>query len=67
VDSNCVERCLSIVTTMTNGCYPVVSPKTERRLKSLPSEQQPRTSRHRADAGPWIVEGKYFGFASAMF
>jgi hypothetical protein len=56
VDSNCVQRCLSIVTTVANVCDPVVSPRTERRLGSPPREQQPMTSHHRADASPCIVE-----------
>jgi hypothetical protein len=56
VDSNCVQRCPSIVTTVTNGCGPVVSLRTGRRLGSPPREQQPRTAHYRADAGPYIDE-----------
>jgi hypothetical protein len=52
-----VQRRPSIVTVVASGCAPVVSPRTGRRLESLPREQQPRTSYHRADAGPCIVEG----------
>jgi hypothetical protein len=46
----------SIATAVTNGCGPVVSPSTERRLGSPPHERPPRTSHHRADAGPCIIE-----------
>jgi hypothetical protein len=56
VDSNCVQRCLSIVTTVANGCDTVVSLRTKRRLGSPPREQQSRTSHHRADAGSCIIE-----------
>jgi hypothetical protein len=56
VDFNYVQRCQSIVTAAASGCGPVVSPMTGRRLGSLPREQQPRTSNHRADAGPCIIE-----------
>jgi hypothetical protein len=50
VDLNCVHKCLSITTAVTNGCGPVVSSRTGRRLRSPPHEQQPRTSHHRANA-----------------
>jgi hypothetical protein len=52
----CVQRCPSIITAVASGCDPVVSSKTGKRLGSLPREQQPRTSHHRADAGPCIAE-----------
>jgi hypothetical protein len=45
----------------------VASLSTRKILESPPHEQQPRTSHHRADAGPCIIEWWYFGFASAMF
>jgi hypothetical protein len=51
-----VQTCLSIVTVVANGCGPLVSPRTGKRLESLPREQQLRTSHHRADAGPRIIE-----------
>jgi hypothetical protein len=44
------------VTVVANGCGPVASPRIRRRLGSLPREQPPRTSHHRADAGPYIIE-----------
>jgi hypothetical protein len=53
---NCVQRCLSIMTVVTSGCGPVVSPRTGKRLGSSPREHQPRTLHHRADAEPCIVE-----------
>jgi hypothetical protein len=53
---NFVQRCLSIVTVVASGCHPVVSSRIGRRLGSSPREQQPRTSHHRADAGPCIDE-----------
>jgi hypothetical protein len=46
-----VQRCLSIVTTVTSGCGPVVSLRTRKRFESPPCEQQPRTLHHMADAG----------------
>jgi hypothetical protein len=52
----CVQRCPSIVTVVSSGCGPVVSPRTEKRFRNPPREQQPRTSHHRADAGPCIIE-----------
>jgi hypothetical protein len=67
VDSICVQTCLSIVTAVASGCGPVVRPRTGRRHGSPPHEQQPRTSHHRADVGPSIIEWWYYGFASAMF
>jgi hypothetical protein len=51
-----VQICLSIVTAVASGCGPVVSPRTGKRLGSLPHEQSLRTSHHRADAGPCIIE-----------
>jgi hypothetical protein len=39
------------VTAVANGCGPVVSPRSGRRLGSPPREQQPRTLHLRADAG----------------
>jgi hypothetical protein len=51
-----VQRCPSIVTAMASECGPVVSPRIGRRLGSSPRDQQPRTSHHRADAGPYIDE-----------
>jgi hypothetical protein len=56
MDFDCVQRCHSIVTVVAFGCGLVVSPGTGKRLKSPPHEQQPRTSHHRADAGPCIIE-----------
>jgi hypothetical protein len=51
-----MQRCLSIAIAVPNGCGPVVSPRTRRRLESPSREQQPRTSHHRADADPCIAE-----------
>jgi hypothetical protein len=51
-----MQTCLSIMIVMVNRCGPVVSPRTRKRLESLPREQPPRTSHHRADAGPCIIE-----------
>jgi hypothetical protein len=62
-----VQRCLSIATSVANGCGPVVSSRTGNRLGSLPREQQAVTLHHRADADPCTIECLYFGFASAMF
>jgi hypothetical protein len=62
-----VQRCLSITTAVANECGPVVSPRIGKRLGCLPRERQLRTLHHRADAGPYIVEYRYFGFASVMF
>jgi hypothetical protein len=56
VDVICVQACLSIATTVVIGCGPMASPRTGRRYENPPREQQPRTSHHRADAGPCIVE-----------
>jgi hypothetical protein len=56
VDLNYVQRCHSIVTIVTSGCGPVVSPMVGRRLESPPREQQPRTSHHKADTGPCITQ-----------
>jgi hypothetical protein len=56
MDSNCVQRCQSIVTAVAIGCGPMASPRFGRRLGSLPRKQQLRTSHHRADAGPCIAE-----------
>jgi hypothetical protein len=56
VDFNCVQKCQSIVTVVASGCGSVVSPRIGRRLGSPPREQHPRTSRHRADVGPCIIE-----------
>jgi hypothetical protein len=67
VNLNCVQRCPSIVIDMAIRCDLMVSLRTGRRLRSLPREQQLRTSHHRADAGPCIDECFYFGFDSAMF
>jgi hypothetical protein len=39
-----VQTCLSIVTAVANGSGPVVSPRTGRRLGSLPRDQQLRNS-----------------------
>jgi hypothetical protein len=44
------------MTAVTSGCGPMVSPRSEKRLGSLPREQQPRTSHLRADADPYITE-----------
>jgi hypothetical protein len=44
------------VTAVASGCDPVASPRSGRRLASLPREQQLRTSHLRADAGPCIAE-----------
>jgi hypothetical protein len=51
------------VTAVASGCDPVVSLMFGKRLKNPPREQQPRTSHLRADAGPYITEWYYFGFA----
>jgi hypothetical protein len=51
-----VQRCLSIVTVVANGCGLVANPRTGRRLGSPPREQKPMTSHHRADEDPCIVE-----------
>jgi hypothetical protein len=51
-----VQTYLSITTAVASGCDPVASPKIEKRLRSPPREQSPRTSHHRIDAGPYIVE-----------
>jgi hypothetical protein len=56
VDSNCVQRCPSIVTVVANGCGLVVSLRTGRRLGSPPCEQPPRTLHHTADVGSCIAE-----------
>jgi hypothetical protein len=56
VDFNYVQRCQGIVTVVTVGCGPTASPVSEKRLESPLCEQQPRTSHHRADAGPCITE-----------
>jgi hypothetical protein len=53
---NCVQICLNIVTAVANGCGPVASPRTGKRLGIPPREQQPGTSHHRADATPCIAE-----------
>jgi hypothetical protein len=55
------------MTAVVSGCGPMMSPRTRKRLGSLPHEQPSRTSHHSADAGPCIVKWWYFGFASAMF
>jgi uncharacterized protein YceK len=55
MDLICVQRCPSIVIAVASGCGSVVSPRTGKRLRSLPHEQQPRTLHHRIDAGPCIV------------
>jgi hypothetical protein len=44
------------VTVVASGCGPVVSLRAEKRLGSPSCEQQPRTSHHRADVGPCIIE-----------
>jgi hypothetical protein len=62
-----VQRCLSIVTIVANGCGLVVSLRTGKGLGSPLHEQPLRTLHHRADAGPCIVECQYFGFVSTMF
>jgi hypothetical protein len=56
VDLICVQTHLSIATDAASGCGSVVSPRIGMRLGSPPREQQPRTSHHRADADPYIVE-----------
>jgi hypothetical protein len=56
VDFICVETCLSTVTIVANGCGPVASPMTGKRLGSPPCEQQPRTLHHRANVGPCIIK-----------
>jgi hypothetical protein len=61
-----VQTCLSIATVVASESGPVASSKTGKRLGSPPHEQPPRTSHHRANAGPCIIEWQYFGFASAM-
>jgi hypothetical protein len=49
-----VQRCPSTMATVANGCGPVVSPRTGRRLGSPPHEQQPTTLHHRAEAGALV-------------
>jgi hypothetical protein len=44
------------MTAVASGCGPVPSPRSGKKLGSLPREQQPRTSHLRADAGPCITE-----------
>jgi hypothetical protein len=56
VDFNCEQTCLNIVTAMAIGCGPMASPMTGRRLGSPPHEQQRRTSHHRVNVGPCIIE-----------
>jgi hypothetical protein len=56
MDFNCVQRCQGFVTAMAGGCGPVASPRSGKRLGSLPREQQPRISHLKADAGPCITE-----------
>jgi hypothetical protein len=51
-----VQKYLSITAAVSNGCDPVANLRTRRRLGSPPHEQPPRTSYHRADVGPCIVE-----------
>jgi hypothetical protein len=51
-----VQKVLSIVTAVENGCDPVASLRIGKRLGSPPREQQPRISHHRVDAGPCIIE-----------
>jgi hypothetical protein len=53
---NCVQSCQSFVTAVASGCGPMASPRSGKRLGSLPREQQPRTSHLRADAGPCIAK-----------
>jgi hypothetical protein len=53
---NCVQRCQGFVTAVVVGCGPMASPRIERRLRSLPREQQPSNSHLRADAGPCIAK-----------
>jgi hypothetical protein len=53
---NCVQRCQGFVTAVASGCGSVASPRSGKRLGSLPREQQPRTSHLRADAGRCIAE-----------
>jgi hypothetical protein len=49
VDFNCVQRCQGIVTVVAIECGPMMSPRIRSRLRSLPREQQPRTSHLKAD------------------
>jgi hypothetical protein len=63
----CMQTCLSIATVVASGCGSVVRLRTGKRLESPPRKQSPRTSHHRANADPYIVEWYYFDFASAMF
>jgi hypothetical protein len=51
-----VQTCLSVATAVASGCGPVVSLRAGKRLGSPPHEQSPRTSHHRADADPYIIE-----------
>jgi hypothetical protein len=51
-----VQTCLSIATDVVSGCDSVASPRTGKRLGSPSHEQLPRTSHHRADAEPCIVD-----------
>jgi hypothetical protein len=52
-----VQTYLNIATVVASGGGPVVSLMTGKRLESLSRKQQPRTSHHRVDASPDIVEG----------
>jgi hypothetical protein len=52
----CVQRYLSIVTTVASGCDPAVSLRIVKRFGSPLHEQQPKTSHHRADVDPCITE-----------
>jgi hypothetical protein len=56
VDFNYVQKYQSIVAIVSSGCGPVVTLRTGKRHGRLPCEQQPRTSHHRANAGPCIIE-----------
>jgi hypothetical protein len=56
VDLFCVQRCQGFMTAVASGCGSVVSPRSGKRLRSSPREQQLRTSHLRADAGPCIAE-----------
>jgi hypothetical protein len=51
-----MHTCLSIATAMASGCGPVASLRAGKRLGSPPHEQSMRTSHHRADVGPCIIE-----------
>jgi hypothetical protein len=51
-----MQRCLSIATVVANGCGSVANLRTGKRFGSLPHEHPSKTSHHKADVDPCIVE-----------